>query len=78
MVPVHLPLLKFAALLILGKAGDGMTLGHTGQTSSSRSLTLDDVAMDFRYQEWKPLDSPQEALYNRLDAQEFWNCYHTE
>lgn len=70
-VPVHLPLLKFPTLLILGEAGDGMTLGHTGQTSSSRSLTLDDVAMDFRYKERKPLDSPQEALYIDLMPKNF-------
>ena len=71
--PVHLPLLKFPTLLILGEAGDGMTLGHTGQTSSSRSLTLDDVAMGHiqRYKEWKHLDSPQEALYIDLMPKNF-------
>ena len=48
-----------------------MTLGHTGQTSSSRRLTLDGVAMGFRYKEWKHLDSPQEALYVDLKPKNF-------
>lgn len=67
--PVHLPLLKFPTLLILGEAGEGMTLGHTGQTSSSRRLTLDGVAMGFRYKE-EASDSPRGPLH-RLEAQSF-------